>query len=67
MQLDSIKAAVATGWFSAVCVAGLASDVTTLWGWTVLTGVAAFPPLVMMWQWNHPAPTMSESIQKARR
>jgi hypothetical protein len=36
-------------------------------GWAVLTGVAVVPPLVMMWRWNDPRQTMSESIQDARR
>lgn len=67
MQLDSIKATVATVWVSAVCTAGIAGSVKTLSGWTVLAGVAVLPPLVMMWRWNNPGQTMSESIQEALR
>lgn len=65
MQLDSIKATIATVWVSAVCTAGIVGNVNTLSGWTVLAGVAVLPPLVMMWLWNHPGQTMSESIQEA--
>jgi hypothetical protein len=32
-----------------------------------LTGVAVVPPLVMMWRWNDPRQTMSETIQHAGR
>jgi hypothetical protein len=67
MQLDSIKATVATVWVSAVCTAGIAGSVKTLSGWTVLAGVAVLPPLVMMWRWNNPGQTISESIQEALR
>ena len=35
--------------------------------WTVLAGVAVVPPLVMMWRWNDPRQTMSESIPEAVR
>jgi hypothetical protein len=67
MRLDSIKATIATVWVSAVCTAGIAGNVTAISGWTVLAGVAVLPPLVMMWRWNHPGRTMSESIQEALR
>jgi hypothetical protein len=67
MQLESIKATVATVWVSAVCTAGIAGHLRSLWGWTVLAGVALLPPLVMMWRWNNPRQTMSETIQEARR
>jgi hypothetical protein len=67
MQLESIKAIVAAMWVSAVCAAAIAGNLQSLSGWTVLVGVAVLPPLVMMWRWNHPSPTMSESIQEARR
>ena len=67
MQLQSIKATVAAAWVSAVCTAGIAGHLQSLSGWTVLAGVAFLPPLVMMWQWNNPRQTMSESIQEARR
>jgi hypothetical protein len=67
MQLESIKAIVATVWVSAACAAAIAGNLQSLSGWTVLIGVAVLPPLVILSQWNHPAPTLSESIQEARR
>jgi hypothetical protein len=67
MQRESIKAIVATMWISAVGAAAIAGNLQTPSGWTVLVGVAILPPLVMLWRWNHPAQTTSESIQEARR
>lgn len=67
MQLRSIKAIVAMLWVAAVCAAAIAGSVQSVSGWTLLAGVAVVPPLVMMWLWNDPAQTMSESIQQARR
>jgi hypothetical protein len=67
MQLDSIKATFAAIWVSAVCTAGIAGSVQSLSGWAILVGLAALPPLVMMWRWNDPHPTLSESIQEALR
>ena len=65
MKLESIKATVATVWVSAVCISGIAANLKSLSGWTVLAGVAVLPPVVMMWQWNNPRQTISESIQEA--
>ena len=67
MHLNSIKAALIGAWASAVCTAGIAGNFRSISAWTFLTGLAVIPPLVMMWQWNHPQPTMSESIQEALR
>ena len=67
MQLDSIKTTVTAIWIVAVCTAGIAGNLRSLWGWTILAGLAVLPPLVMMWRWKDPRPTMSESIQKALR
>ena len=67
MQLQSIKTAVAMSWILVIGVGGLVSDVRSLAGWSLLTALALLPPLVMLWQWNAPRPTMSEAIQKALR
>lgn len=53
--------------FSTVSIAGIAGNVNSFPSWTALGVVAAIPPLVMMWRWNDPLPTMSEAIQEARR
>ena len=67
MQLLSIKPIIATFWVSAAFVIGIAAKVDSLASWTALAGVALVPPLVMMWRWNDPRQTMSESIQEALR
>ncbi|MGE0451399.1 MAG: hypothetical protein AB7Q29_17640 [Vicinamibacterales bacterium] len=67
MQLISLKVALATVWVSAVLVVGLTGNRHSLSSWAVLAGVALLPPIVMMWRWNLPGQTMSESIQEARR
>ena len=67
MQLNSIKAAVTAVWILAVCAAGIALNVESLSGWTVMITLAILPPLVMMWRWKDPPATMSEIIQDARR
>jgi hypothetical protein len=65
MQLQSIKTAIAISWILVIVVGGLVSDVRSVSGWALLTALAVLPPLVMLWLWNAPRPTMSEAIQKA--
>jgi hypothetical protein len=67
MQLLSIKRVIAILWVSAMCIIGIAGNLDSFSNWAVLTGFAVVPPLVMMWRWNEPRQTMSESIQQARR
>ena len=67
MQLVSLKAVLATVWLSAVLIAGLTGNLNSLPSWAVLAGVAVLPPIVMVWRWNAPRQTMSESIQEALR
>ena len=67
MQLLSIKPILATLWASLALVIGIAGKVDSFASWIVLAGVALVPPLVMMWRWNDPRQTMSESIQEALR
>ena len=67
MPLISLKAVLATVWISAVMIAGFTVTLDSLTRWVVMTAVAVLPPIVMMWRWNAPRQTMSESIQEARR
>lgn len=67
MQLNSIKATVSAVWVSIVCLVGIAGNLQSLSGWVILTGLAILPPLVIMWRWNDPRPTLSESIQEVLR
>jgi hypothetical protein len=62
-----MKATVTAVWVSAICTAGIAGNLGSLSGWVVLTGLVVLPPLVMMWRWNDPRQTMSETIQEALR
>jgi hypothetical protein len=67
MQLVSLKTGLATLWVSAALIAGIVGNVGSVASWTVLASIAIVPPIVMMWRWNAPPQTMSESIQEARR
>ena len=67
MRLISIKPIIAMLWVSAAFVIGIAGNLDSFSSWTVLTVVAVVPPLVMMWRWNEPRETMSETIQEALR
>lgn len=67
MQRKSITLFSAALWVSAVTITGIAGSANSFVVWTALTGVALFPPVVMMWWWNAPRQTMSQSIQEARR
>jgi hypothetical protein len=62
---ESLKATVPTVWVSAVGVASIADNLRSLSGWTVLSDLAVLPPLAMMWRWNNPHQSVSESIQEA--
>ena len=67
MQLVSVKPVLAILWVSAAFVIGLAGRLDSFSSWTVLTGVGVVPSLVMMWRWNDPRQTISESFQEALR
>jgi len=67
MQLVPLKGVLATAWVSAALIVGIAGNLNSVMGWTALAGIAIVPPSVMMWRWNAPRQTMSESIQEARR
>jgi hypothetical protein len=67
MQLLSIKRLIALLWVSTVFVMGIAGNLDSFSNWTVLAGVAVVPPLLMMWLWNDPRQSMSQSIQEALR
>lgn len=67
MQLVSIKTILAMLWVSTVVIVGLVAHSNSVSSWTFLAGVAVVPPLVMMWRWNDPHQTMSETIQEALR
>jgi hypothetical protein len=67
MTLVHVKSAIAGAWVLGACIVGLASNVTSIGGWTALVGLGVLPPLVLLRAWNNPAQTLSESISEARR
>lgn len=67
MQIQTIKAAMATLWVSGVWAAGIASSVSSLPQWTMLATVGILPPLVLLWYWTVPAQSTSEAIQEVLR
>jgi hypothetical protein len=67
MQHEYKKLTVGGIWLLAVCLAGLAANVTSLSNWIVLGSIAIVPPILLLRLWSAPAETMSESIRQARR
>jgi len=43
------------------------ADVRSVIDWTVLTGVALMPPILVLRFWTDPQPSTSESIREALR
>jgi hypothetical protein len=67
MRLKNIKVMIAAAYVVTVVGAGLVSGMTSPSGWTSLTALALLPAAAMLWVWNDPRQTISESIQQARR
>ena len=66
MQPVSTKTITAMLALSAAFVIGIAG----IWShssWTVIAGVAGVPPVVMMWLWDDPPQTMSQTIRTVLR
>lgn len=66
MQLNHLKVMVSTVWILLAVVVAVAVDLPTL-SRIALTTVGLLPPIAILLLWNDPEPTMSESIQLARR
>jgi hypothetical protein len=67
MQLVSVKLIIVMLCVSAAFIIGISGNVDSFSSWTFLAGLAVVPPLILMWRWNAPRQTMSESIQEALR
>lgn len=67
MQLVSIKLIIVMLCVSAAFLIGIAGSVDAFSSWTLLAGLAVVALLILMWRWNDPRQTMSESIQEALR
>jgi hypothetical protein len=66
MHLDYTKGTYAAVSVLGLSVAGYASGITSLSGWTLLVGFIVLPALVMGWAWGD-RETLSEIIHEARR
>jgi hypothetical protein len=67
MRLTQIKTAAAGLWIATIGAGGLLAHVSQPASWLVLGACAVIPAAAMLHFWNPPAPTMSETIQKALR
>lgn len=66
MQLEHIKMTISGVWvLTALLIAIIVAP--SPMGAILLGSLGLLPPLVMLLMWNHPAQTMSESINEARR
>ena len=66
MQLQHIKMTISGAWVLIALVLTIFVR-PSMMGAIVLGALGLLPPLVMLLVWNHPAPTMSEDINEARR
>jgi hypothetical protein len=66
MRLEHIKMTITGVWIFTALLISLAVQPSTM-GAILLGSLGLLPPLVMSLMWNHPAQTMSESIDEARR
>jgi len=68
MSLQLIKMSAAAAWVLIATIAAIALvvDMSSTKG-LMLVGFGLLPPLALLLLWNEPAPTMSESINNARR
>lgn len=64
MQHLSIRMILAVLYVSAV---GIAGDLNSPFGWTILASVAIVPPLALLRRWHEPRQSMSQNIQEALR
>ena len=63
MQLQQIKKAFGVAWVLAAAIVGLVAGVRSTGGLVALAALGLLPPLALMFLWNEPPETMSESIR----
>jgi hypothetical protein len=66
MELHTIKRTVAASWVALTLIVAVVAQITGPLQF-VIAAVAVLPPLALLLLWNDPAPTMTESINEARR
>jgi hypothetical protein len=64
MRRAALQLAAGAVWLVWVSAAGLAGDVNSPGGWTLLAAVGALPPLVLLLQWKISGQPLSEAVQK---
>ena len=67
MQLHYYKAALGAAWVLVIMAIGLALGVRSAPFLAVLVATALMPPILMLWFWQDPGQSMSETIHEARR
>ena len=67
MQLQQIKKACGVAWVLAAAIVGLVAGVRSTGGLLVLAALGLLPPIALLFLWNEPPETMSESIRGGRR
>ena len=66
MQLEHIKRTISGAWILMALAVAIVVNPSPL-GALLIAALGLLPPLVMLFAWNHPAQTMSERINEARR
>ena len=67
MQLERIKWVLTAAWVMTAVILGLFVRDVTWQIWAGFVALAVLPPLALLLWWTHPAQTMSETINAARR
>jgi hypothetical protein len=67
MILRNVKLIVVVAYILTVAVVAVSSGVTSGAGLIVFTAIALLPSGALLTMWRHPAQTLSEAIQAARR
>ena len=65
MQTELMKKIIVGGWVLGLGVLAISVNMTSVGAWTVLVGLGALPPLIMLKIWNPPGParSMSQTIR----
>lgn len=66
MQLEHLKRTISGVWMLTALAVAIVVNPSTM-GAILLGALGLLPPLVILLAWNHPAQTMSERIDAARR
>lgn len=67
MQLERIKWVLSAAWMMAAVILGLFVRDLKWHIWAIFVAVAVLPPVALLLWWTDPAPTLSETINDARR